>query len=138
MVAGRLADQAGRDPGHDLAIRLRLLVERLSDLFDRSRLGSEQQQRLLVSRYVQTLAKLTSLLSEDYTGDILRNPGYWSDPEQRIVQVLRAVEAVDEEVVENIRQLSESRDIEFKVALESLTRPRDSARLSDVYGDRRP
>lgn len=137
-VAEYLPRLAGRDPAADQGARLRALIAHLSDLFDRARHGSEQQRRLLVSRYVETLGKLTSLLSEDYYGDILRNPGYWSDPEQRIAQILLAVEAVDQEVIENVRQLSESRDIEFKVALESLTRPQNGAKLSDIYTDRKP
>lgn len=137
-VSEYLPRLTGRETGPDRSGRLRPLLGHLSDLFARAQQGPEQQQRLLVSRYAETLAKLASLLSEDYYGDLLRNPGYWSDPEQRIAQVLRAVEAVDHEVVENIRQLSESRDIEFRVALESLTRPQNGARLSDVYRDREP
>jgi len=137
-VSEYLPGLAGRGAGSDRSGNLRPLLEHLSDLFARAQQGPEQQQRLLVSRYAETLTKLASLLSEDYYGDLLTKPGYWSDPEQRIAQVLGAVDAVDREVVENIRQLSESRDIEFRVALESLTRPQNGARLSDIYGDREP
>lgn len=137
-VAEYLPRLMGRETGPDRSGRLRPLLGHLSDLFERAQQGPEQQQRLLVSRYAATLAKLVSLLSEDYYGDLLRNPGYWSDPELRIAQVLGAIDAVDQEVVENVRRLSESRDIEFRVALESLTRPRNGAKLSDVYGDGEP
>lgn len=123
----------------DRSGRLLPLIDHLSDLFARAQQrASEQQQRLLMSRYADTLSKLTALLSNDYYGDLLRNPGYWSDPEQRIAQVLHAVAAVDDEIIENVRQLSESRDIEFQVKLESLTRPQNGAKLSDVYTDRQP
>lgn len=134
----QLRRMTGQGAGADRSGGLRSLLEHLSDLFARAQHGPEQQRRLLVSRYAETLTKLASLLSEDYYGDLLSKPGYWSDPEQRIAQVLGAVDAVDREVIENIRQLSESRDIEFRVALESLTRPQNGARLSDVYRDREP
>lgn len=134
---------SGEGSAPDRSGRLLPLIEHLSDLFARARRrveepAGEQQQRLLLSRYADTLGKLTDLLSENYYGDILRNPHYWSEPEQRIEQVMRAIDAVDDEVVENIRQLSESRDIEFQVKVESLIRPRNGAKLSDVYPDRRP
>ena len=48
----------------------------------------------------------------------------------------RAVEAVDQEAVENIKQVNESRDLEFKVALDSLIKTVSEAKLSDVYTDR--
>ena len=100
--------------------------------------GDPQQLRLLVARYADTLTKLASLLSEQYYGDLLRNPDYWSEPQLRIAEVKNAIAAVDQEVLENIQQLSESRDIEFGVALDSLTRFQRSAKLSDAYGDPAP
>ncbi len=123
----------------DRSGRLVPLLDRLAELFSRARQQDDPQQlRLLVARYADTLTKLASLLSEQYYGDLLRNPDYWSEPQLRIAEVKNAIAAVDQEVLENIQQLSESRDIEFGVALDSLTRFQRSAKLSDAYGDPAP
>lgn len=118
--------------------QLSSLADHVSDLFVRvhSR-GTDQQLRLLQSEYKGTLAKLLKALGDDYYGDIIANPHYWSDPAGRSAEVLRAVQAVDHEAVENIRRFNESRDLDFKVALDSLNKSVTEAKLSDVYGDRR-
>lgn len=121
----------------DYSARILPLTEHVADLFVRVRQrGTEQQMRLLISQYRDTLAKLTKALAGDYYGDILRNPHYWSNAEERVREVQLAVEAVDLQAVENIKQLNESRDLEFKVALDSLIRTINEAKLSDVYGER--
>lgn len=131
----RAAGRQNASPDH--SARILPLTEHITDLFVRVRQsGTDQQLRLLISQYKDTLAKLTKALADDYYGDVLRNPHYWSDPEDRIREVQRAIEAVDLQAVENIRQLNESRDLEFQVALDSLIRTIDEAKLSDVYSDR--
>ena len=130
-----LRERAAAHP--DLGDRIRTLAEHVSELFVRVRQrGTEQQLRLLTVQYKDTLAKLTKALADDYYGDIRRNPQYWSNPEERAREVQRAVESVDAQLVENIKQVNESRDLEFKVALASLIRTVDEAKLSDVYTDR--
>lgn len=126
-----------RDPEiPDYSARLLPLADHITDLFVRVRQrGTEQEMRLLISRYRDTLAKLTMALADDYYGDIIRNPQYWGDAEDRIREVQLAVEAVDRQAIENIKQVNESRDLEFKVALDSLIRTINQAKLSDVYGD---
>ena len=127
-----LAGQRTAPPDHSVGILA--LTEHLTDLFVRARLsGTEQQLRLLISRYRDTTTKLLRVLADDYYGDILRNPSYWSSPEARISEVQLAVESVDQQIIENIKQLNESRDLEFQVALDSLTRALHEAKLSDVY-----
>ncbi|UOR01177.1 hypothetical protein MUN77_13710 [Leucobacter allii] len=121
----------------DLGERIAALAQHVSELFVRvRRRGTDQQIRLLQSQYKDTLSKLLKALHEDYYGDILRNPQYWSNPEARLAEVRRAVESVDQQAVENIRQVNESRDLEFKVALDSLIKTVAEAKLSDVYPDR--
>lgn len=121
----------------DLAERIRTLRQHVAELFVRVRKrGTDQQIRLLQSQYKDTLSKLLKALDDDYYGDILRNPQYWSQPSERLAEVRRAVDSVDQQAVENIRQVNESRDLEFKVALDSLIRTVSEAKLSDVYRDR--
>ena len=130
-----LQDRAKSDP--ELGGRIQPLIGHLSELFARvRRRGTEQQLRLLTVQYKDTLTKLTKAVADDYYGDISRNPQFWSDPEARLHEVRLAVESVDRQAVENIRQVNESRDLEFKVALDSLIKNVDEAKLSDVYGDR--
>ena len=121
----------------DLSERIRGLTRHVSELFVRVRQrGTEQQLRLLTVQYKDTLSKLTKALADDYYGDIRSNPQYWSNPDQRAREVQLAVDSVDAQVVENIKQVNESRDLEFKVALDSLIKTVNEAKLSDVYSDR--
>ncbi|GAA1786218.1 hypothetical protein [Leucobacter iarius] len=123
----------------ELGPRLNGLSEHLSELFVRVRSrGTDQQLRLLLVQYRDTLSKLSKALADDYYGDVQRNPQYWSNPQDRLGEVQRAVDSVDQQAVENIRQVNESRDLEFKVALDSLIKAVNDAKLSDVYSDRDP
>lgn len=113
------------------------MTQHVSELFVRvHKRGTEQQVRLLQSKYKDTLSKLRKALNDDYYGDIVNNPQYWSNPEGRLAEVSLAIDSVDQQAVENIRQVNESRDLEFKVALDSLIKTVNEAKLSDVYTDR--
>lgn len=117
--------------------RVTAMTQHVSELFVRvHKRGSEQQLRLLQSKYKDTLSKLRKALNDDYYGDIVNNPQYWSNPEGRLAEVSLAIDSVDQQAVENIRQVNESRDLEFKVALDSLIKTVNEAKLSDVYTDR--
>lgn len=130
-----LGERAGAYP--ELGQQLASLQTHVSELFVRvHKRGSDQQTRLLQSKYKDVLSKLLKALAEDYYGDIVKNPEFWSNPEARRDEVRRAVESVDSQAVDNIRQVNESRDLEFQVALDSLIRTVDEAKLSDVYSDR--
>lgn len=131
-----LRERAAVDPA--LGPRIVALADHVAELMVRARRrGSEQQTRLLQAQYKDTLAKLLKALGDDYYGDILRNPRFWNDADRRLEEVREAVRSVDVQAVENIRQVNESRDIEFQVALDALTRTVAEAKLSDVYPDRR-
>lgn len=117
--------------------RVVAMTQHVSELFVRvHKRGTEQQLRLLQSKYKDTLSKLRKALNDDYYGDIVHNPQYWSNPEGRLAEVSLAIDSVDQQAVENIRQVNESRDLEFKVALDSLIQTVNEAKLSDVYTDR--
>lgn len=122
----------------DLEPRISALADHVSELMIRVHgRGTDQQTRLLQAQYKDTLSKLLKALGDDYYGDISRNPRFWNDAEKRLDEVRRAVESVDLQAVENIKQVNESRDLEFQVALDALTRTVAEAKLSDVYTDRR-
>lgn len=138
QLKGAIDDLRGRAEAYpDLRDRLQMLANHVSELFVRvRRRGTDQQLRLLQAKYRDTLPKLLKALGDDYYGDIQRNPQFWSNPEGRLQEVRRAVDSVDQQAIENIRQVNESLDLEFKVALDSLIRTVDEAQLSDVYTDR--
>ncbi|MDF1487985.1 hypothetical protein [Tessaracoccus caeni] len=130
----RLDERADALPG--IGPRIAGLSNHVAELFIRVRKrGSDQQVRLLQVEYKDVLSKLLGALDDDYYGDIRANPQYWSTPEARLAEVERAVDSVDQQAVENIRQINESRDLDFKVALDSLIKTVNEAKLSDVYRD---
>lgn len=130
-----LGERSRMFPG--LSEQITSLTKHVSDLFVRvKKRGREQQMRLLQSEYRNTLEKLLKAVHPDYLGDILQNPQYWSRPDERIREVQLAVTSVDQQALENIRQVNESRDLEFQVVLDSLIKTVDEAKLSDVYPDR--
>lgn len=121
----------------DIGPRLTAMTRHVSELFVRVHArGTDQQLRLLQAKYKDTLSKLLKAMNDDYYGDVLANPQYWSNPAERLAEVGLAIDSVDQQAVENIRQVNESRDIEFKVALDSLIQTVNEAKLSDVYTDR--
>lgn len=131
----RLDERAATLP--HIGPRIAGLSGHVAELFVRvRRRGSDQQIRLLQAQYKDTLSKLLGALDDDYYGDIHANPHFWSNPEARLEEVGRAVESVDRQAVENIRQVNESRDLDFQVALDSLIKTVNEAKLSDVYRDR--
>lgn len=110
------------------------IVKNLQELFSRlTRKGTDQQKRMASVQYVDTLTKLNSALGEDYYLDIQEHPELWNNSDQRRREVEQAVKATLSELVTNIRNFNESRDLEFKVALESLTRSVNDTSVTDLY-----
>lgn len=70
--------------------------------------------------YDAKLRKLIAALHPDYLLDIVRNPHLWDDPQERIAEVERALTAVSDEVVENIKQVNAFRALHFQVSLDGL------------------
>lgn len=55
---------------------------------------------------------------------MLSNSRLWEDPEQRIRDVQRALEAVDAQILRNIKQINARRGLVFQVKLDGLMGPR--------------
>ena len=55
---------------------------------------------------------------------MLSNSRLWEDPEQRIRDVKRALEAVDAQILRNIKQINSRRGLLFQVKLDGLMGPR--------------
>lgn len=121
----------GRPAGPEIAA----VVGDVQELFRRIKSkGTAQQTRMAMIAYADTLKKLLIALEADYFKDIRDNPRLWENPEGRAREVWDAMAAVRGQVIENIRQVNASRDLEFQVALDSLVASAASPKLSDVYG----
>jgi hypothetical protein len=96
--------------------------------------GSAQQVRLAEAKYADVLKKLVLAVNRDYYQDIVDNPRLWPQAEARIAAIGAALEAVHQQVLENIKQVNASKDLEFQVALDSLLESERGAKLSDAYG----
>lgn len=122
--------------GHDeLSQKIGQIIKNLEELFKRmNRKGTDQQKRLAAAQYVDTLGKLNSALGDDYYLDIEEHPELWNRASDRIKEIEQAVDATHVEIISNIRNFNESRDLEFKVALESLTKSLDENSIGDLYG----
>jgi len=119
----------------EAAALLQPIHDHIYELFGRiDRKKSKQNRDLAQVRYFSTLKKLNSTLSNDYFDDIVKNPGLWEDSEQKIRGVLTALKSVDKQIIENIKQVNSSKEIEFQVAVESLIGA-EEIEVNDVFRD---
>ena len=101
------------------------LIVNVTELFDRLKAKADKAQRARAeAEYEDKLGKLTAALDRGYLLDIIANPRLWDDPDQRIQDVQRAIEAVDAQLLDNIRQVNAHRGLVFKVAIDGLIGPR--------------
>jgi hypothetical protein len=114
---------------------LNAVIGDVQELFRRLRAhGSAQQARMAEVKYADVLRKLVLAVDRDYYKDIIDNPRLWSGVGDRVGAIGDALEAVHQQVLENIKQVNASKDLEFMVALDSLLESERAAKLSDVYG----
>lgn len=103
------------------------------ELFKRiDRKKDRQNREIAQRRYLDTVKKLNSALSSDYFEDIVRKPGLWDGAEEKREDVLTALKSVDRQIIENIKQVNSSKEIEFRIAVDSLigSEPMD---VDDVF-----
>lgn len=90
------------------------LFHRLGSKADKAERGRAEAE------YEDKLGKLADALHRDYLLDILANPRLWESPETRIREVREAMDAVDEQIVDNIKQVNAHRGMVFQVRLNTL------------------
>ena len=101
------------------------VVANVTDLFRRLRTKAYKEQRgLAQAEYEDKLDTLAAALDRDYLLDILANPRLWDKTEQRIRDVQGAIEALDAQLLRNIRQINARRGLVFQGALDGLIGPR--------------
>jgi hypothetical protein len=120
-----------------LGPELQKIVTNFTELFARiERKGTEQQARMASVQYIDTFTKLNSALGKDYYLDIRLHPDLWDEAPRRLKEVETAVSATSSELINNIKQVNASKDLEFKVALESLSKSINEISVGDLYNDK--
>lgn len=119
---------------NSLTDTLKDIISNLEELFERlSTKGTDSQRKMVEVEYADKLPKLIEALGKDYYLDIVKKRKLWDNPDQRIAEVANVTTAVDEQLVENIKQVNASKDLEFKVAMVSLGGTSKSTTLKEIY-----
>jgi hypothetical protein len=112
---------------------MRSILTHLNNLFARlEKKGVGNAKQMAEVNYKGILQKLNETLGEDYYIDISKNPKLWDRSSQRTAEVEKALVAVDDQVLENIKQVNASKDLDFRVALETLLSSADRPNASDM------
>ncbi|MDR1392926.1 MAG: hypothetical protein LBJ62_03010 [Bifidobacteriaceae bacterium] len=120
--------------GQPVFVPINTVIADVQELFRRLRAsGSAQQTRLAQVKYADLLRKLILTVGPEYYKDIVDNPRLWTSPQERLDAIGGALNAVHDQILENIKQVNASKDLEFKVALDSLLESERAAKLSDAY-----
>lgn len=120
--------------GRPVGDRISAVVGEVHELIRRldSR-GTAQQVRLAKAQYADTLEKLVAFTGPEYLKDVIDNPRLWHHPDQRVAEVGAALDAVSQQVVENIRQVNSSQDLNFQVALKQLQAITEDDEFAALY-----
>ncbi len=139
----RLASYAPLYAGHRLGTgpdapatsdRITRVVTLSQELFRRLQAkGTEQQTRLAKTRYADILGKLTMIVGPDYLKDVIDHPELWHHPEQRVSEVAAAIDDVERQLLENIRQTNAAADLDFQVALSTLAQITADDEFTHLY-----
>lgn len=125
-----LAD-AGDNVAPKVVARIDSLMTNIDELFTRlSTKGDKSQRTLAEIEYGDKLSKLVAALDRSYLADMLAKPQLWDDQERRVNDVLAALDAVDAQLLNNIRQINAHRGMIFEVALDGLM---GSSKLADDW-----
>lgn len=125
----RTAYVAHAASGNSAAAALVRKIDTLSadtwELFRRLAAKADKEQRGRAEfEYEDKLSKLANALDRGYLLDILANPRLWDEPDQRVRNVEAAIDAVDAQLLDNVRQVNAHRAIVFTVAIDGLIGPR--------------
>lgn len=97
------------------------LAANAPELFTRLAAKADKAERARAeAEYVDKFDKLATALGPGYLLDILKNPRLWESPEHRAQDVQHALEAVDKQLLDNIRQVNAQRGLVFQVSIDGL------------------
>lgn len=108
-----------------VAEQIDLLVDNTAELFQRlNSKASTSQRRRALAEYDENLGKVVAALGHEYALDIIANPRLWDDPDQRLASVHEALQAVDSQLLDNIKQVNARQKLVFDSGVDRLMDPR--------------
>ena len=108
-----------------LAEQIDLLVDNTVELFQRlSSKASTSQRRRALAEYDENLGTFVAVLGHDYGLDLIANPRLWDEPDQRLASVHAALQAVDSQLLDNIKQVNARQKLIFDSGVDRLMDPR--------------
>lgn len=119
------------------SIKIDSIIKNLTKLFEQFQKNSFSESQLNIAslKYENILQKLILTIDEDHYMDAYVNPAVWSDASTIIRQVDENLDAVNEQIVNNIRQLNDSKQLDFKVATKMLTDSSNNDNtIENIYG----
>ncbi|MFJ4045772.1 TM2 domain-containing protein [Microbacterium sp. NPDC089987] len=112
---------AGKASAAEIARLIDSLQANTPELFARLAAKSDAAQRgRAENEYIDKFDKLATALGQSYLLDILSNPHLWEAPARHAQDVQRAVEAVDNQLLDNIRQVNAHHGLIFQVSIDGL------------------
>lgn len=104
------------------ASKMRSILVSTDELFERiKKKGTNDQLTMASVKYAYLFEKVAFAMNDEHYIDIAQNPGLWEDPERRLKEAENALDSVHKQIIDNIKQVNSSKDLDFKVALEALT-----------------
>ncbi|MBB1516012.1 TM2 domain-containing protein [Tessaracoccus sp. MC1679] len=115
---------AGDETAAVVVSRLESLINNAGELFRRLQGKANKSQRgIAQTEYEDKLGRIAAAVDRDYLLDILANPRLWEDSDKRIKGVQAALAAVDDQVLENVRQVNALKGLVFEVSVDGLLDP---------------
>lgn len=108
-----------------IAEQIDLLAVNAVELFRRlkSKAGKSQQRRAL-AEYDENLGRLVDALGPDYGLDLIAKPQLWDDPNEHLANIHAALQAVESQLVDNIKQVNARKRLVFDAKVDRRTAPR--------------
>jgi len=120
--------------GQDVSALIAEITKETIEFFKRLETKNKRQETALsVIEYNKVFDILIEILSPDYLQDIVDNPRYWHQPGERATEALAALDAVSQQLLENIRQLSTANDLNLQISLKSLQVITDDDEFAALY-----
>lgn len=115
---------AGDETAIAVIARLESLVTNTEELFRRLQRKTHKAERGIAEiEYGDKLGRIAAAVDSDYLLDLIINPRLWEDPHKRIKGVQAAIVAVDDQVLENVRQVNALKGLVFEVSIDGLLNP---------------
>lgn len=119
------------------ASKMTQIVRSIDNLFERlEKRGTDEDLTMASVKYAYILEKLSFTLGEDTYLDVVKNPGLWNNSEKKIQDSEKALNEVHRQIVENIKQVNDSNELDFRVALDALLSVSEKEyAFAEVFGE---